>query len=234
MSHIVSKICAELLHRALEPRGGHSCKLCQPAGKTTLELRSSTLGAGRCYFLCHNAMLIQDWVITIVGGTSNGGGTLSWDPEVTWNIKEYNNSLTDTQFYILMIFHRCEDVNYCRRKCRRSWQLHIWVIWLSRNCDWRWVGGDGSHSSFWIDDGSLYEFVWTKLSSRCIKHFPTFFLSLNSLVQLPATAHSSKAATLEGPDPTDPLHTTPLPRCNAMLAVLRSMLYFWVFRDQYG
>ena len=121
----------------------------------------------------------------------------------------YNNSLTDTQFYILMIFHRCEDVNYCRRKCRRSWQLHIWVIWLSRNCDWRWVWGDGSHSSFWMDDGSLYEFVWTKLSSRCIKHFPTFFLSLNSLVQLPATADSSKAATLEGPDPTDPLHTTP-------------------------
>ena len=95
-----------------------------------------------------------------------------------------------------MIFHRCEDVNYCRRKCRRSWQLHIGVIWLSRNCDWRWVGGDGSHSSFWMDDGSLYEFVWTKLSLRCIKHFPTFFLSLNSLVQLPATAHSSKAAIL--------------------------------------
>ena len=75
MSHIVSKICAELLHRALEPRGGH------------------------------------------------------------------------------------------------SWQLHIGVIWLSRNCDWRWVGGDGSHSSFWMDlqlrkiDGSLFDFVWTKLSS---------------------------------------------------------------------
>jgi hypothetical protein len=40
----------------------------------------STLGGGHCYRLCYNAMLIQNWVITIVGGTSNGRGTISWDP----------------------------------------------------------------------------------------------------------------------------------------------------------
>ena len=60
----------------------------------------------------------------------------------------------------------------------------------------------------------------------CIKHFSDFFLSLNSQVQLvPATADTSKAVTLDGSDPTDPLHTTPLPRYNAMLAVLRNTLY---------
>jgi hypothetical protein len=48
---------------------------------------------------------------------------------------------------------------------------------------------------------------------------------LNSQVQLPATADTSKAVTLEGPDPTDPLHTTPLPRYNAVLPVLRNTLY---------
>ena len=59
----------------------------------------------------------------------------------------------------------------------------------------------------------------------CKNTFPTVF-NLNSQVQLPATtANTSKAVTLDGPDHTDPLLTTPLPRYNAMLAVLRNTLY---------
>ena len=64
-----------------------------------------------------------------------------------------------------------------------------------------------------------------EVCSFVIKHFPNCFLSLNSQVQLPNTADTSKAVTLDGSDPTDPLHTTPLPRYNAMLAVLRNTLY---------
>jgi len=50
--------------------------------------------------------------------------------------------------------------------------------------------------------------------------------------KLPAGANTSKTATLDGPDLTDPLltGTTPLPRYNtrAMLAVLRNTLYIRV------
>ncbi|KAF8799592.1 hypothetical protein BYT27DRAFT_7227801 [Phlegmacium glaucopus] len=42
-----------------------------------------------------------------------------------------------------------------------------------------------------------------------------------------AEDETSKTATLDGPDPTDPLLTTPLPRYNAMLAVLRNTLYIY-------
>ena len=64
-----------------------------------------------------------------------------------------------------------------------------------------------------------------EVCSFVIKHFPNCFLSLNPQVQLPNTADTSKAVTLDGSDPTDPLDTTPLPRYNAMLAVLRNTLY---------
>ncbi|KAF8815210.1 hypothetical protein BYT27DRAFT_7238510 [Phlegmacium glaucopus] len=42
-----------------------------------------------------------------------------------------------------------------------------------------------------------------------------------------AAPETPKTATLDGPDPTDPLLTTPLPRYNAMLAVLRNTLYIY-------
>ncbi|KAF8815205.1 hypothetical protein BYT27DRAFT_7334057 [Phlegmacium glaucopus] len=42
-----------------------------------------------------------------------------------------------------------------------------------------------------------------------------------------AAPETPKTATLDGPDPTDPLLTTPLPRYNAMLAVLRNTLYVY-------
>jgi len=49
--------------------------------------------------------------------------------------------------------------------------------------------------------------------------------TLKSHIQPPAAPETSKATTLDGPNFTDPLLTTPLPRYNAMLAVLRSTLY---------
>ncbi|KAF8799197.1 hypothetical protein BYT27DRAFT_7236407 [Phlegmacium glaucopus] len=42
-----------------------------------------------------------------------------------------------------------------------------------------------------------------------------------------AAPETPKTATLDGPDPTDPLLTAPLPRYNTMLAVLRSTLYIY-------
>ncbi|KAF8817011.1 hypothetical protein BYT27DRAFT_7325774 [Phlegmacium glaucopus] len=42
-----------------------------------------------------------------------------------------------------------------------------------------------------------------------------------------AAPETPKTATLDGPDPTDPLLTTPLPRYNAMLAVLPNTLYIY-------
>ena len=54
------------------------------------------------------------------------------------------------------------------------------------------------------------------------KYFSQLLFIVNSQVQLPSTPNISKP---EGPDPTDPLLTTPLPRYNAMLAVLRNTLY---------
>ena len=56
------------------------------------------------------------------------------------------------------------------------------------------------------------------------KYFSQLLFIVNSQVQLPSTPNISKP---EGPDPTDPLLTTPLPRYNAMLAVLRNTLYMY-------
>ena len=49
------------------------------------------------HHLCHNAMLIQNRVIMIIGGTSSGRGTLSWDPEVRLNINLSKSSTIHLQ-----------------------------------------------------------------------------------------------------------------------------------------
>ncbi|KAF8810792.1 galactose oxidase [Phlegmacium glaucopus] len=76
-------------------------------------------------------------------------------------------------------------------------------------------------SVFWND---LYGYQFTgkgKWSSMTLKK-----PKAKGVPSLKAT-ETPKTATLDGPDPTDPLLTTPLPRYNAMLAVLRNTLYIY-------